>query len=63
MNTIAIAIKLNERQVLIGATWPTIETLKALAQYKLARLKRKAQQVAFDLAMAIIPMPQVGAVA
>lgn len=63
MNQIAIAIKLNERQMIVGATWPTIETLKALARHKLADLKRKIQQATLDVAIAIIPMPQVRAVA
>lgn len=63
MNTIAIAIKINEWQVLIGAEWPTMPTLKALVRLKLDQLKYKAKQVTFNLAMVIIPMPRVRAVA
>lgn len=62
MNQIAIAIKLNERQVIVGATWPTIETLKALARRNLAGLKRRVEEAALQVAMSIIPMPQMRAV-
>ncbi len=58
MNQIAIVIRVNDRQVAIGARWPTIETLKALAQFKLAEMKRKINDIFFKVAMAIVPMPQ-----
>lgn len=58
MNTIAIAIKINERQMIFGASWATKATLKALARYKLAGLKRKIEGAALKVAMAIIPLPQ-----
>ncbi len=61
MNQIAIAIKLNERQVIVGVTWPTKTTLKALGCLKLGRLKCSIQQAAFKMAMAIIPLPQCAA--
>ncbi len=56
MNQMAIAIKLNDRQFLIGAQWPTRATLKAIAQFK-----RKAQEALAQMVTAIIPMPQVAA--
>lgn len=61
MNHITIAIEINERQILLGASWPTRAALKALARLKLARLKYKAQQVAMSVAMVIIPLPSVAA--
>lgn len=61
MNQIAIAIKLNDRKMFIGATWPTIETLKAVARYKLAGIKRKIDEAALRVVMAIIPMPKCAA--
>jgi hypothetical protein len=32
MNQIAIAIKINERRMMIGAQWPTSRTLKSMAR-------------------------------
>lgn len=58
MNTIAIAARMNDKQFVIGASWPTVKTLKALAQHKLGGLKRRINKAAFNVAMAIIPMPQ-----
>jgi hypothetical protein len=62
MNQIAIAIKINQRHMLIGATWPTKETFKAIARLKMERVKRKIEEATLKVAMAIIPMPQCAAV-
>jgi hypothetical protein len=61
MNTIAIAIKINERQMMIGAQWPTSRTLKSMVQLKLARLKRRWRDGVMAMAEIIIPLPSVAA--
>ncbi len=50
MNEIAIAIKLNDHRFIIGARWPTMRTL-------VWRLKRNIQDIAHNMAMAIVPLP------
>lgn len=59
MNKIAIAIQYNQKRVIFGAQWPTMRTLKIVARLKLARLKKKAREIALGMAMALIPLPSV----
>lgn len=62
MNQIAIAIKLNDQQILIGAQWSTIRTFKAMTRLKLARLKRRWRDSIVAVAEIIIPLPHGAAV-
>ncbi len=71
MNTIAIAIRINDKVAMIGGQYPKLTTLKAIARYKLGRLKRKVRnacnivermavnRVVDRVAMAFNPMPCV----
>lgn len=58
MNTIAIAIQINQKRVVVGAMWPTSRSIKAMARLKLARFKFKVDGALTRIAMAIIPLPQ-----
>lgn len=45
MNEIAIGIRYNDKVNLIGASWPKLATLKAIARLEIARLKRNARDL------------------